>query len=345
VAAECFGSWGEIFAAGGYGNKPLEKEELMAIPLVSIIMVAYNRAQYIGAAIESLLHQTCQDFELIIVDDCSKDDTVAIAREYAARDLRITIHVNEKNLGERLNRNHSVKFARGEYLKFHDSDDCAYPYGLEMMLALLHSEPRAVLALSGHRCWPGGPSPMLSTPELSYQREFLGQGMFSRGPAAALFRTKFFIEQGGFEDIGPGSDYLFFMRACAKHPVLLVPTDLYWYHLHSAQEFNNPKADRQYAIMPRVLLDGLADPACPLKESEKLQAQRNVVYGLAKTLFRDLIGGRWALAWYRLKANHLSLGEWVRFLRRARRTMFAGTPVDEKGQFIIPDWSRFKFRP
>ena len=64
-------------------------------PIVSVLMTAYNREKYIAAAIESVLASTLTDFELIIVDDGSRDRTVEIAKTYAAKDTRIKLYVNE----------------------------------------------------------------------------------------------------------------------------------------------------------------------------------------------------------------------------------------------------------
>ena len=86
-------------------------------------MTAYNREQYIAEAIESVLASTFQDFELIIVDDCSTDATVTIARKYEQQNIRIKVYVNEVNLGQFKNRNKAVSFANGTYIKFFDSDD------------------------------------------------------------------------------------------------------------------------------------------------------------------------------------------------------------------------------
>src|SRR5437764_11938447 len=74
-------------------------------PLLSVLMTAYNREKYISQAIESVLRSSFADFELIIVDDVSKDNTVGIARNYAHQDKRISVVVNEKNLGDYGNRN------------------------------------------------------------------------------------------------------------------------------------------------------------------------------------------------------------------------------------------------
>ncbi len=101
--------------------------------LVSVLMTAYNRQKYIAAAIESVLASAYSNFELIIVDDHSNDDTVNIARAYAARDNRIRVYVNEKNLGDYPNRNKAASYAKGEFLKYVDSDDYLYPWGLSII--------------------------------------------------------------------------------------------------------------------------------------------------------------------------------------------------------------------
>src|SRR6185369_13268101 len=78
---------------------------VMAEPAVSVLMTAYNREKYVAAAIESVLAQRFTDFELIVVDDRSSDRTLEIAKEYEARDSRVRVFANERNLGDYPNRN------------------------------------------------------------------------------------------------------------------------------------------------------------------------------------------------------------------------------------------------
>jgi glycosyltransferase involved in cell wall biosynthesis len=78
---------------------------MSGIPVVSVLMTAFNRSQYINDAIESVIAQTYQNWELIIVDDNSNDNTASIAHFYAAKDNRISVYVNELNLGDYKNRN------------------------------------------------------------------------------------------------------------------------------------------------------------------------------------------------------------------------------------------------
>ena len=298
-----------------------------ATPTVSVLMTAYNREAYIGIAIESVLAQTRHDFELIVSDDASTDDTVAIVRRYAARDARIHLSVNERNLGDYPNRREAAVLARGTYLKYHDSDDVMYPHCLETMVCALEQEPRAAFALSGSQHWPGGPCPMLLTPKLAYEREFLGSGLFHLGPAGAMFRTEAFRELGGFPTAGVASDYLFWLDACAKVNVLLVPADLFYYRVHVGQEMSHPRAQAEYARAARQAWAKLHSAECPLDAVSREQAKRNFVYVQARGIVRRLRRGNFAAAAAILRHAGLGTSAWLRYLRRPRRTNLAGTPV------------------
>ena len=297
----------------------------MSAPIVSVLMTAYNREPYIASSIESVLAQTFDDLELVVVDDGSTDGTVEIARRFARRDPRVRVEVNVRNLGDYANRNHAAALARGTLLKYHDSDDLLYPHCLAAMAPPMLAHPGAAFGLSAARHWPGGPCPMLLTPRMAYQREFLGSGMFSAGPAGAIFRTAAFRSLGGFEDRGAPSDYIFWLRACARVPVLLLPADLFWYRIHSGQELTSAKAAMQYAESIRDTWAALASAECPLTDEERQQARRNVVATQAKRLWRDVRAGQFAIARARLAAGPTA-AEWMRFLRTPRRDSYAGTP-------------------
>ncbi len=311
-------------------------------PRVSVLMTAYNREAFIADAIESVLVQTFTDFELIIVDDCSKDRTVEIARSYAARDLRIRVVVNERNLGDYPNRNRAAELATGEFIKYHDSDDLMYPHCLQLTVPLLMAYPKAACALSpGGRDWSGGPYPMLLTPRMAYQREFLGSGLFHVGPACALFRTEAFWRLGGFACKGAPSDVIFLMRTCMSENILLVPGGIFWYRCHPGQELVSAKAQGEYLQVLGDFWRVLHSPDCPLDASERKQAKRNWTWLVGRDILRDLSGGRIRKARNRLACSGISAGQWFRYFRHQSRDVYAGTPRDENGNFIKPDWSVF----
>jgi hypothetical protein len=307
---------------------------------VSVLVTAYNRERYIAASIESVLAQTFGDFEVIVTDNRSTDGTVEIARQYERLDPRVRVVVNERNLGQFANRNRAASLARGRFLKFHDSDDLLYPHCLEVMVPLLQAHPTAGFGLSSSRAWPGGPVPMLLSPRQSYQREFLGFGLFMCGPACALFRADVFESLGGFEDYGAPSDTIFWMRACARYPVVLLPGDLFFYREHPGQAFQATGVARQYATVTAHAWRALSAPECPLDAGERKQARTNVAYAAAKSIWNAARSGQISLALWRARSSGISPAEWIRYLRRPRRSVLAGTPVGPDGECLVPSWCR-----
>ncbi|MBR6360586.1 MAG: glycosyltransferase family 2 protein, partial [Clostridia bacterium] len=108
--------------------------------LISIIMAAYNAEKTIGFAIDSVLCQTYKNFELIIVNDCSKDNTEEIIKSYSEKDSRVKLISNEKNLGVSLTRLEALKICSGEWIAILDSDDAWMPDKLEKQIELQRSK-------------------------------------------------------------------------------------------------------------------------------------------------------------------------------------------------------------
>ncbi len=293
--------------------------------LVTVITTVFNREQYVGSAIESVLAQTWTDFQLIIVDDCSTDGSFDIVQRYAV-DPRVRVIRNEKNLGDYANRNRAARLVRSEFFKFHDSDDLMYPHCLELMLATLRAEPMADFALTGSRSWEGGPVPMLLTPELAFEREFLGIGLFNGGPANALFRTRKFVEFGCFTDIGPASDHFFWMRYCAHHSVVLVNADLFFYRRHAGQEITTSRAAVSSAKLYGLVWRFLCDERVPLTPAQLRTAKSNWLWAISRRTWESVRQRRPLLLRTIIAEGKITVADWVRHLRRPRRTLAAGTP-------------------
>jgi glycosyltransferase involved in cell wall biosynthesis len=118
-------------------------------PKISVLIPTYNYARFLPEAIESVLAQDFQDFELLIADDGSTDNTAEVVRPFCARDARVHFTVHSSNLGMVENWNYCLHEARGEYIKFLFGDDKLFHHqALSKLLALLHNHPSAVLAAS-----------------------------------------------------------------------------------------------------------------------------------------------------------------------------------------------------
>jgi glycosyltransferase involved in cell wall biosynthesis len=110
------------------------------MPEVSVIIPTYNRAHLIGRAILSVLRQSYQDFEIIVLDDCSTDNTEELIDEMKKKDKRIRYIRHEKNKGPAVARNSGIKNAKGEYIAFQDSDDEWLPEKLEKQIKIFRKE-------------------------------------------------------------------------------------------------------------------------------------------------------------------------------------------------------------
>ncbi|MFO0226585.1 MAG: glycosyltransferase family 2 protein [Planctomyces sp.] len=115
---------------------------------VSVLVTVYNRERYLAECLDSILCSTFQQFEVVVVDDGSRDRSREIAADFAARDSRIRVFHNDVNLGDYPNRNRAAELARGRWLKYVDSDDRIEPHGLQTMLQAVAEFPAAALALS-----------------------------------------------------------------------------------------------------------------------------------------------------------------------------------------------------
>ncbi len=125
-------------------------------PRVSVGLPVYNGERYLEQALQSLLAQTFEDFELIVSDNGSTDATPAICRDYAGRDPRVRYLRSPENRGAAWNFNHVFARARGEYFKWAAHDDLCLPALLERCVAVLDADPGAALCYSRCRRLDGG---------------------------------------------------------------------------------------------------------------------------------------------------------------------------------------------
>lgn len=113
---------------------------MTSIPLVSIITPCYNAQKYIVETIESVLVQTYDNWELIIVDDYSTDGSIEIVKSYIAKDSKIKLICNNENIGVSKSRNIAIRKAKGKYIAFLDSDDTWLPQKLKKQILVMEEE-------------------------------------------------------------------------------------------------------------------------------------------------------------------------------------------------------------
>ncbi len=147
-------------------------------PTVSVIMAAYNASATIQAAIRSLQQQTYANFELVVVDDASTDDTVAIVEALASADRRVRVLTGSPNTGVGGARNRGLQACTGAFIGFQDSDDELHAERLERQLAALVRSPSASVCLcNGRRVAPDG-TPVVVNGRLDYK--WINSMMFPR---------------------------------------------------------------------------------------------------------------------------------------------------------------------
>lgn len=112
----------------------------MPQPTISIVLPTYNGSKYIRKSIESCLHQSFTDFELIVVNDCSTDDTLSIVQEYAKEDARIRIINNEFNKKLPLSLNAGFEKAQGQYFTWTSDDNFYAPEALKILYHTMHAD-------------------------------------------------------------------------------------------------------------------------------------------------------------------------------------------------------------
>ena len=169
-------------------------------PPISVLMPAYNAEEYIAEAIESILNQTFKDYEFIIVDDCSTDNTWQIIKKYIKKDSRIKAHKNEKNLGIAGNRNKLISMAKGDYVIWQDADDISMPYRLEKQYKFMEENPE--VGILGGWLQFFNKNGNLSVRKYATDDKVLRRKIFIYSPVAqpaAIIRKKLLDEVGKYD--------------------------------------------------------------------------------------------------------------------------------------------------
>ena len=252
-------------------------------PLVSILMTTYNREKYLAQAVESVLASTYRNFELIIVDDQSKDNSLSIAREYEVKDSRVKAVLNEKNLGDYPNRNKAAGLAIGKYLKYVDADDMIYPTGLEVLVNGMESFPDAGFGLGSLPQDKFRIFPFMLSPEEAYKRHYFREQLFHKAPLSAIIRKDVFDAVGGFTGRRYLGDFEMWHILAATYPVVLMPHGIVWYREHEEQEMQGNRTDLtipfKYLLCAKEMINR---PDCPLSPEDREKALKKIHWNQAR---------------------------------------------------------------
>lgn len=173
--------------------------------LVSIIMAAYNAEKTIELAIESVLNQTYSNFELLVINDCSKDGTAKLVEDFSAKDNRVRLISNEKNSGVSFTRKHCLVEANGSWIAILDSDDAWAPEKLEKQIEL-QNRTNADLLFTGSAFMDSEGRPIdwyLHAPAEATYRQLLKQNVLSNSSALVrkeLYAKHYAVGDGMHED-------------------------------------------------------------------------------------------------------------------------------------------------
>ena len=195
-------------------------------PLVSVIIPTYNRGWILTEAIDSVLAQDYKDFELIVVDDGSTDNTREILDSYG-RDI---IVLRQANQGVSAARNRGLAEARGRLVAFLDSDDIWLPRKLLRQVDFFNSTPDAVINQSGQEIWIRngiGANPNKLHPKPSGMIFEPSLGLCLVSPSAVMIQKPLFDVVGAFDENLPAcEDYDLWLRISCRYPVYLIDTPL-----------------------------------------------------------------------------------------------------------------------
>lgn len=222
-------------------------------PKVSILIPTYNYAHYIGEAIESALNQTYRDFELIIVDDQSTDNTDEVVAPYL-KDPRVQYHKNAKNLGLSLNFNESLKYAKGEYIKYLLADDLLHPELLETFVPIMDAHPGVSLITSQREMFGArSKSNQLPFYHLQKGKDVITESIRKNGnwigePTTVMFR-KSGLSVGLFNpDYTCLVDWEMWLRLLTVGDCYIVPKTLSYFRVHDRQASNLIRNDYRYTF-------------------------------------------------------------------------------------------------
>lgn len=251
--------------------------------MISVIIPVYNTEKFVGRCIESVIEQTYKDLEIIVIDDGSTDNSLAICQQYALQDGRIII-LSQENQGASEARNHGIAHASGDYFLFVDSDDWIEPLMVEELyerMIALHTD--VVISQIGH--WKPYDSEIVLNSESALRhilRDRVWWGVYGK-----LFLSSIFQELR-FPKSTISEDYCLMVHLMMKE-VKICYTPQYYYHLvvRSDSLSRMSLCDRSYEQLDNML--AVCQTICEKKTDYMKYAKRNMADVLLKLSYMTAI--------------------------------------------------------
>lgn len=272
------------------------------MPLVSIVLPIYNGEAFMRKSIESCMAQTYTNWELLIVDDCSKDLTEQIAKEYEAKDGRIHYYKNEVNLRLPRNLNRGFSLANGEYLTWTSDDNYYEPTAIERMVAVLNQKEHEFVFAN---CYLINETEDILT-QTSIPKDYTHAIWDNNFVGACFMYTRKVYETVGEYDPDQilCEDYDYWLRIFARYAVACIEDVLYYYRVHE-NSLTSKNRKGQYQAVEKALLTNFAI---------KKDAQMLDRYYLARGLHRSRSLETSFVKKYRYYPKMLMYKAWKRLL-------------------------------
>lgn len=224
--------------------------------LVSIILPVYNGAKYLRESIDSVIAQTYTNWELLIVDDCSTDETAEISKEYIKKDSRIKYYLNEVNLRLPRNLNKGFSLAQGDYLTWTSDDNNFRPTALEKMVNVLESDKEAQFAYASCRIIDDNGKEI----EYIMVNDNGKNSIVGGNPVGAcfLYTRKVYETVGDYNhELILVEDFDYWQRIFMRFKVVAITEILYNYRMHSGNLTNTMRKDQFNINLEKTLLNNV----------------------------------------------------------------------------------------
>lgn len=210
----------------------------MKVPKVSVIMPVYNSGTYLNEAIDSILNQKFEDFEFVIIDDGSTDQSQEIVKSYS--DPRIRFYVNEKNMGVAATLNRGLKLAVGEYIARMDSDDISLPDRFDKQVSYMDTHPKVAVCATGIRMFGAqNGEKYFSTTHDQLKVDLLFNNCLAH-PTVMMRRSVVGCTYRYNEEFSAMEDYALWIEVSRKYELASIKDVLLMYRIHQSQVTQNP---------------------------------------------------------------------------------------------------------